>query len=253
MSGRTILSARMQAVADMVTPGNRVADVGCDHGYVSIYLVQSGKAQSALAMDIHEGPFLRAREHVEEAGLLPYIELRRSDGLLSFEKGEADTLICAGMGGRLMQKILEREMDKTLSFKELILQPQSEIADFRRFIGKMGYSIIEEDMILEDGKFYSAMKAVRTGDNMTLSETEARFGPILLKRKHPVLKQYLEAQWESSLKLKKELQTAGGGPRLKQRLSELQKEMDYIVKGMVSYGDDYDWRGKEAISQGNTL
>lgn len=253
MSGRTILSARMQAVADMVTWGNRVADVGCDHGYVSIYLVQSGKAKSALAMDINEGPLLRAGEHVEEAGLLPYIELRRSDGLLAFEKGEADTLICAGMGGRLMQRILEREMDKTRSFKELILQPQSEIPDFRRFIANMGYSIVDEDMILEDGKFYSVMKAAETGNRMELSETEARFGPLLLKRKHPVLKQLLEAEWESSLKLKKELEAAGDSERLHQRLLELQKEMDYLMKGMILYGDDYDWRGKEAISQGNTL
>ncbi len=253
MGSRTILSARMQAVADMVSWGSRVADVGCDHGYVSIYLVQSGRAVSALAMDIHEGPLLRAREHVEEAGLLPYIELRRSDGLLAFEKGEADVLICAGMGGRLIQKILMREADKTFSFRELILQPQSEIPDFRRFIVSMGYSIIEEDMILEDGKFYPMMKAAVTGSPVELSETEARFGPLLLKQRHPVLKQYLEAGWESSLKLKEELLAAGDSVRLRQRLQELSGEMDYLMKGMTLYGDDYDWRGKEAVSQGNAL
>ncbi len=240
MSGKVVLSARMQAAADMVTWGNRVADVGCDHGYVSIYLVQSGRAGSALAMDIHEEPLRRAREHVEEAGLLPYIELRRSDGLLAFEKGEADTLICAGMGGRLMQKILERETDKTFSFQELILQPQSEIPDFRRFIVKMGYSIIDEDMILEEGKFYPVMKAVKAGDGMELSEIEARFGPRLLERRHPVLKQYLEAERNHNVKLRKVLEAAGDSNRLRQRLSELQEEINYLMKGINLYDNNYN-------------
>ena len=96
MGGKVALSRRMQAVADMVTTGNRVVDVGCDHGYVSIYLVQQKRTTHALAMDINNGPLLRAREHVEEAGLEGYITLRLSDGLGAFRKGEADTLICAG-------------------------------------------------------------------------------------------------------------------------------------------------------------
>ena len=90
----------MQAVADLVTAGNRVCDVGCDHGYISIYLVQSRKAPCVLAMDVNRGPLQRASEHVKAAGLEKYITLRLSDGLLAFRKGEADTLVCAGMGGR---------------------------------------------------------------------------------------------------------------------------------------------------------
>ena len=69
------LSRRMQAAADMVSSGNRVCDVGCDHGYVSIYLVQSGKSPSALAMDVNQGPLLRAKEHVRRYGVEPYITL----------------------------------------------------------------------------------------------------------------------------------------------------------------------------------
>ena len=115
------LSRRMQAAADMVSSGNRVCDVGCDHGYVSIYLVQSDKSPSALAMDVNQGPLLRAKEHVRRYGVEPYITLRLSDGLSAYRKGEADSLICAGMGGRLLWKILTREPDKTADFKELIL------------------------------------------------------------------------------------------------------------------------------------
>lgn len=230
------LSRRMQAVADMVTPGSRVVDVGCDHGYVSIYLVQNQRAEHVLAMDIHEGPLLRASRHVEEAKLQSYITLRLSDGLCEFTMGEADTLICAGMGGRLMQRILEREPEKTDSIKELILQPQSEISSFRRFLSDKGYSITGENMILEEGKFYPVMKVVRNGEGGLLSETEVRFGPILLRQKSPVLKQYLAFEWQKQSKLEKELTSQNESGRILERLAEVRREMDYIRQAAKEIG-----------------
>ena len=228
MSGKVALSRRMQAVADMVTPGSHVVDVGCDHGYVSIYLVQCQKAEHVLAMDINEGPLLRAVQHVEEAKLRSYITLRLSDGLCGFVKGEADTLICAGMGGRLMQRILEREPDKTESIRELVLQPQSEIPLFRRFLADKGYFIVAEDMVFEEGKFYPIMKAVKTEEIRPLSETEQRFGPILLIQKHPVLKQYLTFEWEKEMKLEKELMSLKASGRISERLADVRKEMSFV-------------------------
>lgn len=228
MSGKVVLSRRMQAVADMVTPGSRVVDVGCDHGYVSIYLIQCQKAEHVLAMDINEGPLLRAAQHVEEAKLRSYITLRLSDGLCEFVKGEADTLICAGMGGRLMQRILERESDKTESIMELVLQPQSEIPLFRQFLADKGYSIAEEDMVLEEGKFYPVMKAVKTGKSRPLSELEQRFGPVLLMQKHPVLKQYLIFEWEKGMRLEKELMSHKASGRISERLTDVRQEMLFV-------------------------
>lgn len=228
MNRQVILSARMQAVADLVTAGNRVCDVGCDHGYISIYLVQSRKAPCVLAMDVNEGPLQRASEHVEAAGLEKYITLRLSDGLLAFRKGEADALVCAGMGGRLMQRILEREPDKTYSFQELILQPQSEVSAFRRFLEKMGYSIAEEDMILEEGKFYPVMKAVRGKTELPMTEMQARFGPVLLEKKHPVLMKFLKKEWNSCLGIRAELLHAEKGSRMEERRKELERDMEYL-------------------------
>lgn len=235
--GTTVsLSRRMQAVADMVTPGSRVVDVGCDHGYVSIYLVQYQKAEHVLAMDIHEGPLLRAARHVEEAKLQSYITLRRSDGLREFVKGEADTLICAGMGGRLIQRILENEPDKTDSIKELILQPQSEVSLFRRFLSDKGYSITEENMVLEEGKFYPVMKAVRTGERRIFSEAEVRFGPILLRQRHPVLKQYLAFEWAKERQLEKELTAKEESGRILKRLADVRREMNFVKQAAEEAG-----------------
>lgn len=162
MREKIVLSERLGAVAAMVTEGNRVCDIGCDHGFVPIYLLQQGISPGALAMDVREGPLEQARIHIKAYGLETLIEARISDGLAAFRKGEADTLICAGMGGRLMMRILSEEKEKAASFRELILQPQSEIQQFRSFLRGQGYLLTDENMIEEDGKFYPMMKAVKS-------------------------------------------------------------------------------------------
>lgn len=213
------LSERLRAVAGMVTRGNRVCDVGCDHGFVPIYLVQHGISPGVLAMDLREGPLRAAREHVSAYGLESRIETRMSDGLHNYESGEADTLICAGMGGGLMQRILEAEREKTISFRELVLQPQSEIERFRRFLRESGYRIFDEEMVAEDGKFYQVIRAgqgcgaagggsVRHGLQETpvslnmcagmptekLCKLKDRYGPILLQKRTPVFLSFLERE-----------------------------------------------------------
>lgn len=155
-----MLSGRLQAVSAMVTVGNRVCDVGCDHGFVPIYLIEQGISPGVLAMDVRSGPLNAAKEHIAEHGLGSVIETRLSDGLHNYNIGEADTLICAGMGGRLMRRILSDDREKTESFKELILQPQSEIEKFRGWLRRQGYCITDENMIEEDGKFYPMMRVV---------------------------------------------------------------------------------------------
>lgn len=245
MAGMVVLSARMQAVADMVTKGSRVCDVGCDHGYVSIYLVQNQISPSVLAMDINKGPLLRAEEHVADTGLTKYITLRLSDGLAAYEKGEADTLICAGMGGRLMQRIIAQYPSKTKDFKELILQPQSEISHFRSFLRNEGYSIVWEDMILEEDKFYPIIRAVRSGEDDLPYDREIcdRFGPVLLCRKHPVLYEFLKREWKNNLKIKERLVKGGESSRAGERMEELDGEMLYIKKAAQIIGKEDGMEG----------
>ena len=145
------LSNRLQTVADMVT-GRRVADIGCDHGFVPIYLVQAKKADHVLAADVRPGPLSRAQQHIKEVQLTPYIETRLSDGLAGVTpEDRVDTVILAGMGGRLMRRILG-ELDR-LPVQELVLQPQSEWEELRAFLYEQAYLIVEENMVLEEGKY----------------------------------------------------------------------------------------------------
>lgn len=199
--GRNFLSKRLLMLADMVTPGNRLVDVGCDHGFLPVYLVREGICPEAIAMDVREGPLEAAKRHVEEFGLGDYIEVRLSDGLAEYRSGEADTMVCAGLGGRLMERILRDDLDKAKQLRELILQPQSELPQFRAFLEDTGFVVTDEDAVLEDGKYYFSMKAYYSQYSEKIpeetEETPERtgrydcFGKLLLGRRHPVLFQYL--------------------------------------------------------------
>lgn len=193
-----ILSKRLQALADMVTPGLWIADVGCDHGFLSIYLVSQGICPGVFAMDVNKGPLERAKQHVAEYGLEEYIDIRLSDGLEALVPGEAQGMVCAGMGGRLMQRILTQGREQVAVMEELILQPQSELSAFRCFLKEAGYGIIEEKMIWEEGKYYPMMRAVpgfttQAASDEVQQRIEDKFGKYLLENKDPILIRFLQS------------------------------------------------------------
>lgn len=189
------LSNRLRTAAGMVTEGNIVADIGCDHAYTSIYLCQAGIAPRVIAMDVNKGPLLGAKAHVEEAGLSAQIDIRLSDGLQKLLPGEADTVLLCGMGGLLMIKILSDYPETTASMKELILQPQSEVGEVRHFLHKQGYEITGEHMLKEDGKFYMMMRATQCNEPQCYEkECEYLYGKLLLEEKNEVLSEYLDRE-----------------------------------------------------------
>lgn len=202
-----LLSKRMQMVADMVTKGSILADIGCDHGFVSIYLVEQNICPKVIAMDVNEGPLLRAREHIEERGLAEAIDVRLSDGMEKLTPEEADSILIAGMGGRLVIKILSEQMEKAKALQEVILQPQSELHLVRKFLTEQGFHILKEDMTEENGKYYPAIKAVWKEESpKPLQEVEQWYGPCLLKEKHPVLLKYLKREKNKFLQIFDEIE-----------------------------------------------
>ena len=238
------LSKRLQALADMVTPGHIVADVGCDHGFVSIYLIQSGIAPKVFAMDVRKGPLERAQEHIQAYNLTEQIETRLSDGLTAMQPGEADALVCAGMGGPLMIKILTEGKAVADKMQELILQPQSELQEFRQFLREHSLAIVEEKMILEEGKYYPMMRVQKADvsgteglsaaksqpadmDAATWQRLCDKFGPLLLAAKDETLKQYLLFQLHICEEILERMK-AGSSDKIEAKRTEVLSEIEDI-------------------------
>ncbi len=187
------LSKRLWTVASMVRETGCLADIGTDHGYIPIFLVQQEKIKSAIAMDVKEGPLARARDNIRLYGLEDKIETRRSDGLEKLKEGEADSIVMAGMGGLLTIRILKAGQSILKGIKEFILQPQSEISEVRRFLQEQEYQIIEENMVEEEGKYYPMMRVVH-GKMEPWTQIEYLYGKYLLERKDPCLLAFLEQE-----------------------------------------------------------
>ncbi len=184
------LSKRLEMVASFVERGSRIADIGTDHGYLPIALIERGVSPGAIAMDIGQGPLARAKEHVLACGMEDKIELRLSDGLAELKPGEADSVVIAGMGGELVLHILEQGRALWESTGAFVLSPQSELDKVRIYLEKNGFCIAR---VFEDGKFYTVMLAKR--GRMSLGRpAHYLYGKYLMEARDSVLALYLEKE-----------------------------------------------------------
>ncbi len=234
------LSERLETVASFVDKGSIVADVGTDHGYIPVCLVERGICPAAIGMDVRPGPLSRAREHIEERGLGDRIQTRLGDGLEPLAPGEADTAVIAGMGGELIIRILENGRRLWGDVRTWILSPQSEIQKVRLFLWENGFRAVDEAMVLDEGKYYTVMKCRREGASarpaprLPAAEISAagvptpgelRYGRILLERRDPVLRDYLEKELEKLSAIEGQL-GASGTEKARARLEEVRREIE---------------------------
>lgn len=166
------LSPRLAAVADMIPEGAAFADVGTDHAYLPICLVQSGRTPWAVAVDVREGPYLRARQAVAKAGLAERIDVRLGDGLTALAPGEVDTVVLAGMGGGLMQKLLTADPEKTRTFRRLVLQPNMATHLVRSALYRHRWKLMDERFVLDDGHLYEILVYEQGADDAYMAAAE---------------------------------------------------------------------------------
>lgn len=220
------LSQRMQALCALLKKADRVADIGCDHAHVSIYLIQENIARHVIAMDIGKGPLQRAKENICEYGLASCIETRLSNGAQRLQQGEVEACIIAGMGGMLMKGILSDGLMLFKDMKQLVLQPQSDLKDFRYFLSENGFWIEDEDFVYEDGKFYPMMRVVPRTQNYSLTEAEALYGPCLIKNKNKVLKDFLKYEYKQKEEILLRLENnSDSGERTAMRIETIKQEL----------------------------
>jgi tRNA (adenine22-N1)-methyltransferase len=229
------ISKRLGAVAALVTKNKCVADIGCDHAYTSIYLVENGIASKVIACDINKGPLQRAKENIARYGYSSVIETRLSDGAKKIEPGEIDTLLVTGMGGGLVVKILSDSKEVVEACSELILQPQSEIFLVRKYLHEIGYQIAEENMIIDEGKYYVMMRAIKADCQQRYSnEVSYQYGAKLLENKNEILHQFLEKEKATYESIQEKLlmtQTQNS----KKREEEVKQQLEYIEEGLRYY------------------
>ncbi len=183
------LSKRLEAVAALVSH-ERVADIGTDHGYVPIHLYLQGRIKKAYACDVRKGPLEKCRANIALHGAEGVIETRLGSGLVPLKPYEAETAIMAGMGGMLIVHILQDSPEVVASLQELVLSPQRDFGQVRKYLHRIGFSIAEEHMLKEDGKSYVLMRCVR-GKERYDREIDYLYGKKLLEQKEPLLKEFL--------------------------------------------------------------
>jgi tRNA (adenine22-N1)-methyltransferase len=185
------LAKRLAAAAAYIPVGSVIADIGTDHAYLPIYLVETGICQRVIATELRPGPFRSALQKITEHKLAQSIDLRLGDGLNVLEPGEADVLVLAGMGGNTIREILAASPGITSKVRILVLQPMADHGDLRSWLAGNGWKINDEQLVDENGKIYVIITAV-PGYELIKDPILTELGPRLAEKKGPLFKKYLE-------------------------------------------------------------
>lgn len=186
------ISLRLKTIASMVEKCDICADIGTDHGYIPIYLIENKLCSKVIATDINKEPLNRAKKNIIRKKFIDKIDLRLGSGFNTIDNDEVDIAIIAGMGGNLIKYIIEENIEKFKELKYLIVQPIQNVEVLREYIYRKGFNIIEEKICIEDNKFYQIIKIEY---NDVIIEEEDIFYEIsryLYERKDENLKKFIK-------------------------------------------------------------
>ncbi|MCR4622267.1 MAG: class I SAM-dependent methyltransferase [Clostridiales bacterium] len=201
---------RLRAIVDLVPRCRCTADIGADHGKTGTELLLSGKCDRVVFSDISAPSLEKARNLIFEKGLEGRAEFLVADGLKGLS-GSVDCIVIAGMGGQNIRDIVLNGKSEA-GDAELILQPNTGLSHLRRALTENGFMICNETVAAEDRRYYVIICAVR--GQMSLDEAEILAGPVLLKNKNEVVRQYYSHSLETAEKLIMELKQSGADHRL---------------------------------------
>jgi len=175
------LSKRLNACLNALSSLSRVADIGTDHAYLPCYGIANGMIDSAIAIDVVDGPLVQAKQTIAGYGLADKIELRKGSGLEPLEIGEVEGVVIAGMGGKLIYELLAASLQVARSMELLVFQPQGGEFMLRQFLLIDGFEIVDEQLVEEDGIIYTIIIAKPTEEEDYINRLDLIFGPLLRK------------------------------------------------------------------------
>ncbi len=189
------LTDRLLKIASLVTE-KTVADIGTDHGYIPIHLLNENKVDFAILADVNKGPLMNAKGEVDRNNLGEKVDLRLGSGLEVLEKGEVSEVIIAGMGGSLISKLLENKLEVSQSVNKLILQPMQSQETLRKYLLNNGFEILDEVLVKEDFRVYEIICTKYTGKNTKVDEVYYEIGQKLIENKDPLLNELIDKKIE---------------------------------------------------------
>ena len=222
---------RLEAIGKLVPQGCVLADIGTDHAYLPVWLLEQGKIASAIAGDIAEGPCLAAKNTVSMHGMKGKVEVRLGSGLKVLQTGEAHCIAIAGMGAPTMIEILEADMPLAVEAKRLVLQPMAGAASLRKWLIQNGWHIVAEDLVADGRHLYEIMAAER-GESANFSDAVLEIGPSLIEAKHPLLAKQFARQINNYKKL-----LANMGKSEQARASEKYIAWEKLVQELEALAD----------------
>lgn len=220
------LSDRLQKIAEFIEPGESVADIGTDHGFLPIALWERGTSPHVILSDINAGPLEKARANINRHFPEKEFDIRIGSGIRTIAPGEVDAIVIAGMGGLLISEILGDDLDKTKSYRKLILQPRNAQDKLRAWLLENGFAIADEVLVKERKYICEIMLAVPDGQNKKIApgNIDLEINPILFEKKEPLLVEFIENKIRIESKVLTAIQTGA----VKDKAEKLKKSKERI-------------------------
>ena len=220
------LSKRLEQVATMIPPCQTVADVGTDHGFLAVALIEKEIVERVIAIDVNRGPLESAKRFVKERRLEDHIECRLGDGLAVTTVGEIDCAVICGMGGELMQHIISVGPELLQIY---VVQPQSHREELKKFLVAQGYGITDEQC-LQEGKQYYDIWVVERGVTSVYNSLSSdsilwEYGAILQERRSPIWVNHIQRRIETLESIASHMRDASKGSH---DLGAIQKEIEVL-------------------------
>jgi tRNA (adenine22-N1)-methyltransferase len=226
------LSKRLRAIAKYVPKGANVADIGTDHGYIPVYLLNKGHVDFAILADVNKGPLENARSEVRHNNLTDKVDLRLGSGIEVLNENEVDEVIIAGMGGILISELLEAKKSVAHNLDKLILQPMQAQDELRKYLLNNGYEILDEVLVKEDFRIYEIIIAKYTGKNTEVkNKIYYEIGNKLIENKDKLLSELVNKKIKSYENIIAKLE-GKSGEVIETKREETKKHIDEL-KGLI--------------------
>lgn len=227
------LTPRLAALAELVPHGSIVADIGTDHAYLPVYLVQERGCRLVVASDISPGPLALARETVAAFNCLHKIDLRLGNGLQVLRADDAiETVVIAGLGGRSIAALLEEGREQLRQAQRLILQPMQDAALLRLYLAGHGFALLQETLVLEGSRLYEIIMAAPGREEET-DLFRLAVGPRLLERQPPLLAKLLREKMRRLRAVRSSLQKARHNS-VREKIREVEQELSRLEEALNS-------------------